>query len=285
MSEKRKYRQFTPEQKTEVVLAGLRGDRSVRDVCREYEISETLYYSWRDKLLEGGKAALAASNARSPEHVEAAELQARVARRDLAVELRVPMGSQRPVADQRSPRHYGLAMRAEIRSISSSDVEDLDNFRPSDDVFSVPIRLQIGPAGAPGEESFDLTVCSVLWLDQQVEHARFRRAPPSCRSRVPLACGASLHRKAGRAVRRRDLARRRPAVEPLRILGIRGLLMRGTGPGHPGAHVQSRESPPASLQLVGLAPRVRSRASTFFFSSTTSRLRPRRELGLAPTAG
>ncbi|ASR54749.1 hypothetical protein CBP52_06065 [Cellulomonas sp. PSBB021] len=36
MSEKRKYRQFTPEQKTEVVLAGLRGDRSVRDVCREY---------------------------------------------------------------------------------------------------------------------------------------------------------------------------------------------------------------------------------------------------------
>jgi transposase len=28
MSEKRKYRQFTPEQKTEIVLAGLRGDRS-----------------------------------------------------------------------------------------------------------------------------------------------------------------------------------------------------------------------------------------------------------------
>jgi transposase len=59
MSEKRKYRTFTPEQKTEIVLAGLRGDRSVRDVCREYEIAETLYYQWRDRLLEGGKAALA----------------------------------------------------------------------------------------------------------------------------------------------------------------------------------------------------------------------------------
>lgn len=46
MSEKRKYRQFTPEQKVEVVLAGLRGDRSVRDVCREYEISEALFYQW-----------------------------------------------------------------------------------------------------------------------------------------------------------------------------------------------------------------------------------------------
>lgn len=59
MSEKRKYRTFTPEQKVEIVLAGLRGDRTVRDICREYEIAETLYYQWRDRLLEGGKAALA----------------------------------------------------------------------------------------------------------------------------------------------------------------------------------------------------------------------------------
>ncbi len=59
MSEKRKYRTFTPEQKAEIVLAGLRGDRTVRDICREHEIAETLYYQWRDRLLEGGKAALA----------------------------------------------------------------------------------------------------------------------------------------------------------------------------------------------------------------------------------
>jgi transposase-like protein len=42
MSEKRKYRSFTPEQKAEIALAGLRGDRTVRDVCREHEIAETL---------------------------------------------------------------------------------------------------------------------------------------------------------------------------------------------------------------------------------------------------
>ena len=59
MSEKRKYRTFTPEQKAEIVLAGLRGDRTVRDICREHSIAETLYYQWRDRLLEGGKAALA----------------------------------------------------------------------------------------------------------------------------------------------------------------------------------------------------------------------------------
>jgi hypothetical protein len=28
-------RTFTPEQKTEIALAGLRGDRSVRDICLE----------------------------------------------------------------------------------------------------------------------------------------------------------------------------------------------------------------------------------------------------------
>ncbi len=67
MSEKRKYRTFTPEQKPEIVLAGLRGDRTVREVCREHEISETLYYQWRDQLLEGGKAALATPRTRTPE--------------------------------------------------------------------------------------------------------------------------------------------------------------------------------------------------------------------------
>lgn len=42
MSGQGKYRKWTAEQKLEIVLAALRGDRSVRDVCREHSISETL---------------------------------------------------------------------------------------------------------------------------------------------------------------------------------------------------------------------------------------------------
>ena len=49
------------------MLAGLRGDRSVKEVCREHEISETLYYSWREKLLEGGREALAGKEERTGE--------------------------------------------------------------------------------------------------------------------------------------------------------------------------------------------------------------------------
>ena len=67
MATQRNYRKFTAQRKLEIVLAGLRGDRSIRDVCREHEIAETLYYSWRDKLLEGGKATLAGKDERSGE--------------------------------------------------------------------------------------------------------------------------------------------------------------------------------------------------------------------------
>lgn len=81
MSEKRPRRSWTPEQKAEIVLAGLRGDRSVRDVCREHEIAETLYYQWRDRLIEGGKEALRAPRERGcdPRDVKLREAQKRIA--------------------------------------------------------------------------------------------------------------------------------------------------------------------------------------------------------------
>ncbi len=74
MAEQRRYRKFAAKQKPEIVVAGLRGDRSVRDLCREHEIAETLYDQWRDKLLEGGQEALAGKDERQGER----ELQKKV---------------------------------------------------------------------------------------------------------------------------------------------------------------------------------------------------------------
>jgi transposase len=85
LSEQRKYRQFTPEQKAEIVLAGLRGDRSVREVCREYQIAETLYYQWRGRLLDGGKQALANPREKTPEPAELDRLKRRVGRLERAL--------------------------------------------------------------------------------------------------------------------------------------------------------------------------------------------------------
>lgn len=81
MSEKRTYRKFTAAQKAEIVLAGLREDRSVRDVCREHGIAEALYYSWRDKLFEGGKIALNGKDERQAEK----ELRKRIAELERAL--------------------------------------------------------------------------------------------------------------------------------------------------------------------------------------------------------
>jgi transposase len=81
LSEQRKYRSWTAKQKIEIVLAGLRGDRSVKEVCREHAISETLYYSWREKLLEGGREALAGKEERQGEK----ELRRRIAQLERAL--------------------------------------------------------------------------------------------------------------------------------------------------------------------------------------------------------
>ena len=64
LSEQRTYRSWTAKQKLEIVLAGLRGGRPAREVCREHGISETLFYTWREKLFECGLAALAGKEER-----------------------------------------------------------------------------------------------------------------------------------------------------------------------------------------------------------------------------
>ena len=77
MSEQRKYRTFTAEQKLEIVLVGLRAEVTVKELCRSHGIAETLYYTWREKLLAGGREALAGKEERQGER----ELKRRV--RDL----------------------------------------------------------------------------------------------------------------------------------------------------------------------------------------------------------
>lgn len=55
-------------------------------------------------------------------------------------------------------------MRATLRSLASYDVEDLNSWVPETAEWAVEVRLLAGPEDGPGEESFDITVCSVAWL-------------------------------------------------------------------------------------------------------------------------
>jgi transposase-like protein len=50
MSQKR--RNYSPQFKFETVMEGLRGEKTVAEICRERDIKESLYYKWRDQFLE-----------------------------------------------------------------------------------------------------------------------------------------------------------------------------------------------------------------------------------------
>jgi len=52
LSEQRRYRKFTAKQKLEIVLASLRGDRSIAELCRQHGIAEGLLRKWREQALE-----------------------------------------------------------------------------------------------------------------------------------------------------------------------------------------------------------------------------------------
>ena len=52
------------EEKIRIVLAGLRGEDSIAELCRREGIAQSLYYSWSKEFLEAGKKRLAGDTAR-----------------------------------------------------------------------------------------------------------------------------------------------------------------------------------------------------------------------------
>jgi transposase len=74
LSETRKYRKFSAQQKSEMVLASLRGQRTIAELCREHEISETLLRRWREQFPAAGAERLSGK----AERTEADELRRQV---------------------------------------------------------------------------------------------------------------------------------------------------------------------------------------------------------------
>ena len=65
LSETRKYRKFTAQQKIEIVLASLRGTDRWPSSVASTTIAETLLRRWREQLLEAGAERFAARRSRS----------------------------------------------------------------------------------------------------------------------------------------------------------------------------------------------------------------------------
>ena len=81
MGESRNYRKFSAQQKTELVLASLRGPKTIARLCREHDISESLLRKWREQFLAAGAERLSGKQ----ERTEADELRRQVSRLERAL--------------------------------------------------------------------------------------------------------------------------------------------------------------------------------------------------------
>jgi transposase len=68
-------RHFSAEDKIRIVLAGLRGEESIAELCRREGIVQNLYYRWSKDFLEAGKKRLAGDTARAATSDEVKDLR------------------------------------------------------------------------------------------------------------------------------------------------------------------------------------------------------------------
>ena len=83
-----KYRTFTPEFKTQVVLQVLTGIKSATEVCREHQLGPNVFYRWREEFLQNAARAFD-NHDRSPDSDQQriAELEQMVGRLTLQLEV------------------------------------------------------------------------------------------------------------------------------------------------------------------------------------------------------
>jgi transposase len=68
-------KRYSSEEKIRIVLAGLRGEDSIAELCRQEGISQGLYYSWSKEFLEAGKKRLSGDTARQASSDEVKDLR------------------------------------------------------------------------------------------------------------------------------------------------------------------------------------------------------------------
>ena len=83
-------RQYSAEEKIRIVIAGLRGEDSIAELCRKEGINQNLYYRWSKDFLEAGKKRLAGDTARAATSDEVKEIQGQARQlKELVAELMI----------------------------------------------------------------------------------------------------------------------------------------------------------------------------------------------------
>lgn len=86
-----KRRTFTPDFKLDAVLDMVRGEKTVAQICRERNITESLLYKWRDAFFERAPNLFAdqrsSGNGSDPQAERIAELERMVGRLTMEIEV------------------------------------------------------------------------------------------------------------------------------------------------------------------------------------------------------
>jgi len=72
---RRTRRVFSSEEKINIVLEGLRGEDSIKEICRKYGIHENNYYNWSKDFIEAGKKRLSGDVVREANSSEVKDLR------------------------------------------------------------------------------------------------------------------------------------------------------------------------------------------------------------------
>jgi len=83
-----KLRRWSSEEKVAIVLEGLKGEKSIAEICREHQVSQNMYYRWRDRFLEAGEKGLSAGTSDETKalRAEIEKLQKIIGRQTIAIE-------------------------------------------------------------------------------------------------------------------------------------------------------------------------------------------------------
>ena len=74
--QKTTHRKFSADEKIRIVLEGLRGERSISEICRREGIAASVYYKWSKSFLEAGKNGLTRDTLRDATSDEVKKLKA-----------------------------------------------------------------------------------------------------------------------------------------------------------------------------------------------------------------
>jgi transposase len=88
---------WTDEEKLSVVVAMLKGEIPVTEICQQHQVSATQAYRWRDLFLEGGKKALTdgrTKKGRDPVLEENRRLKELVGSQALIIEAQKKLGAR-----------------------------------------------------------------------------------------------------------------------------------------------------------------------------------------------